>query len=86
MTLHRFPDEARNVAGRVIPRAEKIGVNDDFIGAGVDTGIDPLGDRRMGQLEVSRSNDPVRGPLPHPLGDLLDQGVGLGPPASMVDE
>ncbi len=86
MTLHRFPDEARNVAGRVIPRAEKIGVDNDLIGTGGDTGIDPLGDRRTGQLEVGRANDPVRSPLPHPLSDLLDQGVGLGPPASMVDE
>ena len=86
MTLHRFRDQARNVAGRVISRSQKVGLNDDLAGAGVGAGVDPLGDRRVGQLQMGGANDAVRGPLSHPFCDLLEQGVGLGPSAPVVDE
>ena len=66
------------------PRAKKIRMDDDLIGAGRDAGVESLFDGRLGQFHMCVADNLKIRHLLHHSGDFGEQLVRILPGAAMI--
>lgn len=78
-------DLSRYVGDGMLPGSEKDRNHHDLARPGVHARVQPLGNRRLGELQM-RHLDRGRGHVANQLGETLHNTVGFRGTASVVDE